>query len=141
MKIKKVLITIFLATFIIISFNYSFAAPLTEPSKTDEAPTLYRIHQFIGALVTIAQTVLFIAFFVGLIRNCIKLSEANKEYNRLQNEEIDNKEEEIRKVEERIKDAKIRIMGVIIIALTIVCLYMIQDFFRVAKPIKPDRIN
>ena len=45
------------------------------------------------------------------------------------------------KVEERIKDAKIRIMGVIIIALTIVCLYMIQDFFRVAKPIKPDRIN
>ena len=140
MKIKKVLITIFLATFIIISFNYSFAAPLTEPSTTDEAPTLYRIHQFIGALVTIAQTVLFIAFFVGLIRNCIKLSEANKEYNRLQNEEIDNKEE-IRKVEERIKDAKIRIMGVIIIALTIVCLYMIQDFFRVAKPIKPDRIN
>lgn len=140
MKIKKVLITIFLATFIIISFNYSFAAPLAEPSITDEAPTLYRIHQFIGALVTIAQTVLVIAFFVGLVRNCIKLSEANKEYNRLQNEEIDNKEE-IRKVEERIKDAKIRIMGVIIIALTIVCLYMIQDFFRVAKPIKPDRIN
>lgn len=141
MKIKRFLITIFLATFIIISFNYSFAASLTEPNNTVEAPTLYRIHQFIGALVTIAQTVLVIAFFVGLVRNCIKLSEANKEYNRLQNEEIDNKEEEIRKVEERIKDAKIRIMGVIIIALTIVCLYMIQDFFRVAKPIKPDRIN
>ena len=47
MKIKKVLITIFLATFIIISFNYSFAAPLTEPSTTDEAPTLYRIHPYL----------------------------------------------------------------------------------------------
>ena len=141
MKIKRLLITILLVACIIINYNYSFAAPLAEPSTTDEAPTLYRIHQFIGALVTIAQTVLVIAFFVGLVRNCIKLSEANKEYNRMQNEEIDNKEEEIRKVEERIKDAKIRIMGVIIIALTIVCLYMIQDFFRVAKPIKPDRIN
>lgn len=141
MKIKRLLITILLVACIIINYNYSYAASLTEPNNTVEAPTLYRIHQFIGALVTIAQTVLVIAFFVGLVRNCIKLSEANKEYNRLQNEEIDNKEEEIRKVEERIKDAKIRIMGVIIIALTIVCLYMIQDFFRVAKPIKPDRIN
>ena len=141
MKIKRFLITILLVACIIINYNYSYAASLTEPNNTVEAPTLYRIHQFIGALVTIAQTVLVIAFFVGLVRNCIKLSEANKEYNRLQNEETDNKEEEIRKIEERIKDAKIRIMGVIIIALTIVCLYMIQDFFRVAKPIKPDRIN
>lgn len=138
MKIKKVLITILLAIFIIISFNYSFAAPLTEPSKTDETPILYRINLYIGAAVTIIQIVLFIAFFVVLIKNSIKLSKANKEYNRLQNEEIDNKEEEIRNVETRIKDAKKRIVGLIVIVLILFSISKLKEFLLIPKPLKPD---
>lgn len=138
MKIKKVLITILLAIFIIISFNYSLAAPLTEPSKTDETPILYRINLYIGAAVTVIQIVLFITFFVVLIKNSIKLSKANKEYNRLQNEEIDNKEEEIRKVETRIKDAKKRIVGLIVIVLILFSISKLKEFLLIPKPLKPD---
>ena len=99
---------------------------------------LYRINLYIGAAVTVIQIVLFITFFVVLIKNSIKLSKANKEYNRLQNEEIDNKEEEIRKVETRIKDAKKRIVGLIVIVLILFSISKLKEFLLIPKPLKPD---
>ena len=141
MKIKRFLITILLVACIIINYNYSYAASLTEPNNTVETPVLYGMTLLIGAAITIVQIVLVIAFFVILIKNSIELSKAYKEYNRLQNEEIDNKEEEIRKVEKRIKNAKKQIMVIIMIVLILFVTSKVKDYFRVSKPIKPDRIN
>lgn len=140
MKIKRFLITILLVACIIINYNYSYAASLTEPNNTVETPVLYGMTLLIGAAITIVQIVLVIAFFVILIKNSIELSKAYKEYNRLQNEEIDNKEE-IRKVEKRIKNAKKQIMVIIMIVLILFVTSKVKDYYRVSKPIKPDRIN
>ncbi len=90
--------------------------------------------------ITIIQITIIIVFFIYLIVNIVKLSKANREYNKLQTGEIEkeNREEEIKKVEGKIIHAKKQIIKLIVFAIIVLCYSKIIDLTRGTKPIRID---